>query len=332
MKVAFQWPIKLKKKQAELPAFGERSEWIPYSSNWPPTNAAKLGTTARCLKLYSDFLLQTELEPKDHYLAQLLAKPNRWQDKRAFYETLVYETFLNGNLYCVIESNSQGQVTGLLPYRSGQCFAYPGKSGGDYSDPVSLQQNGLFYRDYKGRVWLESEIWHLKDSLYNNADQINGVARVAVYQLLFGAGYSVQAVQSALAQSHLKPPFLLSGMPTEQSANIKAVRDTIEKFFNQGHAQGAGACLSLPQGFDLKPLMTANPERILEFLSKRSDLDVCKIMGVPYQLISDGESSSGTNTLKEALRYFIKFSIQPMLQSIAQSLSALAMDGTQFYL
>ena len=32
MKVAFQWPIKLKKKQAELPAFGERSEWIPYSS------------------------------------------------------------------------------------------------------------------------------------------------------------------------------------------------------------------------------------------------------------------------------------------------------------
>ena len=77
--------------------------------------------------------------------------------------------------------------------------------------------------------------------------------------------------------------------------------------------------------------MTANPERILEFLSKRSDLDVCKIMGVPYQLISDGESSSGTNTLKEALRYFIKFSIQPMLQSIAQSLSALAMDGTQFY-
>ena len=326
--IKFQWPVKWKKRQAT--ALGPLSEWIPFSNNFPPTKATRLATVGRCLRLYSDFLVQTPLEPESHYLTKLLNKPNRWQSKKNFYESLVFELLLNGNFHAKIEYDSTGKVTAILPFRVGQIYCHP--TNGEYSDPVSLQRGGYYYKDFKGRVFMPDEILHLRDSMFNTSDQLNGLSRVYLYELLFQSGYSIQAVQQSLSASGLRPSWLLSGLPEEDPKATKEVRDTIKQFFQSGQSSTPGAVLSLPEGFELKQLMLNNPENALEFLASKSDLDIARIFSVPIELIgrADAEGEGGAQHIKESHRFFIKNSLTSFFKNISDSLENLAMDGTTF--
>ena len=322
----FKWPFK--KRQAS--ALGSPSEWIPFSNNFPPTQATRLATVGRCLRLYSDFLLQTPLEPEGHYFSQLLAKPNRWQSKKNFYETLAFELLLNGNFMAKVDYDRAGRITALLPFRAGQIYCHA--TAGEYSDPVALQSDGFYYKDFKGRVHMPDEILHLRDSMFNTSDQLNGLSRVYLYEILFQSGYSVQTVQQSLSASGLRPSWLLSGLPEENPGSTKKVRQTIKKFFQSGQSSQPGAVLSLPEGFELKQLMLQNPENALEFLASKSDLDIARIFCVPIELIgrADAEGEGGAQHIKESHRFFIKNSLTSFFQNIADAFGMLAMDGTKF--
>ena len=314
----------------QVSALGAPSEWIPFSNNFPPTQATRLATVGRCLRLYSDFLLQTALEPKDHYLTKLLNKPNSWQSKKNFYESLTFELLLNGNFHAKVDYDNTGRVIALLPFRVGQIFCHA--TNGEYSDPVALQRGGYYYKDFKGRVFMPDDIFHLRDSMFNTSDQLNGLSRVYLYEILFQSGYSIQSVQQSLSASGLRPSWLLSGLPEDSPDNTKDVRDTIKNFFQSGQSAQPGAVLSLPEGFELKQLMLNNPENALEFLASKSDLDIARIFSVPIELIgrSDAEGEGGAQHIKESHRFFIKNSLSSFFKNISDAFTALAMDGTEF--
>ena len=321
---------KLKIRSAVL---GERSEWIPFSNNFPPSRSTRLATVGRCLRLYSDFLLQTKLVTKNgksHYLIDLLKKPNSFDSKKTFYEKLVFELLMNGNFHCHIKSNNRGRITSLLPYRSGMVYAYP--TAGEYSDPISLEKSGFYYRDFKGRVMMPDEIFHLKDMMFNASDQLNGYSRTYIYELNFLSGYSIQQVQCSLSASGLRPPLLLTGLPETNKEGLQDVRSTVKKFFQSGQSAAAGGVLTLPTGYEVKPMMLQSPERALEFLASKSDLDIARIFSVPIELLarSDGQQQAGSNHLKEANRFFIRTAMKSFLKNISDAFETLAMDGTEF--
>lgn len=328
--IQFQWPIKLKKRQVS--ALGSPSEWIPFSNNFPPTQSTRLATVGRCLRLYSDFLCQTPLEPKEHYLSKLLKTPNKWQSKKNFFESLVFELLLNGNFHARVNYDSAGKVTALLPYRAGMIYAHATR--GEYGDPVSLQAGGYYYRDYKGRILMPDDVFHLKDTQFSTTDQINGLSRVYLYELSFQAGYSIQTVQNAISGAGLKPPHLLTYPEATDKTSLKNVKTEVAKFFSGGQSAQAGNILSLPMGYELKDLMLKSPEKAMEFLASKSDLDVCRIFSVPIELLNRSDAKaggSGSNHLKEAHRFFIRTTLKSFLQNIADAFSDLAMDNTHFY-
>ena len=333
--IKFQWPVKLKKRQSPAAALGEISEWIPFSNNFPPTQSTRLATVGRCLRLYSDFLCQTPLEKKGgggHYLIDLLKTPNRWQSQKNFYESLVFELLLNGNFHARVNYDPTGKVTALLPYRAGMIYAHATR--GESGDPVSLQSGGYYYQDYKGRVLMPDDIFHLKDTQFSTTDQINGLSRVYLYELSFQSGYSIQAVQGAISKAGLKPPHLLNYPDAADKTNLNNVKKVVAQFFSGGQSSQAGNVLSLPTGFELKDLMIQNPDRTMEFLASKSDLDIARIFSVPIELLnrSDAKSgSAGSNHLKEAHRFFIRTTLKSFLKNIADALSDLAMDNTRFY-
>jgi len=318
------------KRQSVL---GERSEWIPFSNNFPPSRATRLATVGRCLRLYSDFLTQLPLladGSNNHYLIDLLNKPNVFDSRKTFFEKLTYELLLNGNFICAIDYDSTGRVTSLLPYRSGQIYAY--SRSGEYGDPVSINKYGYFYRDFKGRVYMPDEIFHLKDVMFSSVDNLNGLSRVYLYELAFQSSSAVNNVQFSLSQSGLRPPLLLSGLPEDNNESIKDVREVVKEFFERGQSSQAGGVLTLPSGYDIKTMMVSNPEKALEFLTSKSDLDISRIFAVPIEFLSrsDGNNQAGSNHLKEAHRFFIKTSLNSFLKGIADKLSELASDGSEF--
>lgn len=310
------------------------TEWIPYSfsNNFPPSSSVKLSAVGRCLRLYSDFLLQIPLETKDggdHYLIDLLKKPNLFDTKKTFMEKLVYQVMLNGNFHAKINYNERGQITALLPYTPAALYAYP--NSGEYNDPITLNQ-GYFYRDFKGRIFMPDEIFHIKDMMFSGFDQLNGLSRIYVYQSIFEAGGGIENVVCSLGRSGLRPPFLLtSTIPDISKEQMKAVREIVEKFLKHERAASAGV-LTLPSGFDAKPLMVQNPDRTLEFLSNKSSLDIARIFGVPTELVGRPAKEGGQSAqqAKEANRFFIRTSLKAFLKGVSDSLDTLAMDGTEF--
>ena len=55
---------------------------------------------------------------REHPLAVLFAgKPNRYQTRVEFFETVVMQLVLHGNAYCMIDRNG-GRITSLLPLMS----------------------------------------------------------------------------------------------------------------------------------------------------------------------------------------------------------------------
>lgn len=310
-------------------ALGERSEWVPFSNNFPPTSATRLATVGRCLRLYSDFLLQCKLEPANHYISKLLQKPNSFDSKKTFYEKLTFELLLNGNFHAKIKSDETGKVKALLPYRAGQVYCYPVK--GEYSDPISLEENGFYYLESKGRTFMPDEMFHLKDMMFNTSDDLNGLSRIYLYELAFSAGYSVQTVQNTISKSGLKKQLLITGLPQTSPDAYKKSEEYITKYVKSGQATQGGA-LMLPGEFTLQNMTLDQPDKLLEFLASKSDLDICRIFNVPIEILSrsDSKTAGGTNHLKESHRFFLKTSLKPFLQGIADALSELAMDGTSF--
>ena len=319
-------------KRQSVPSALSSPEWQPYANFFPPSKAASLATTGRCLKLYSDFLIQAELksDKKNHYFFKLLLKPNAFDNKQTFLERIVHDLLLYGNFIAKIIFNSTGKITSLIPYQPSQVFAYA--INGSNDDSLSIHETGYYYRDERGRVFMPHEIFHIKDSLFSSSDFLNGLSRVYLYQSLFESAGSIQDVQRSLSRSGLRQPMLLSGLPEESTEQLKTVRDTIRKFFTSGQSAQAGV-LTLPQGFEVRNLSMQDSAKTLQFLASKSDLDVCRIFGVPVELIarSDGQSQVGSSNLKESHRFFLKTSMLSFLTNIANSFSELMNDDTNFY-
>ena len=117
---------------------------------------------------------------------------------------------------------------------------YAHATRGEYGDPVSIQAGGYYYRDYKGRVLMPDDIFHLKDTQFSTTDQLNGLSRVYLYELSFRAGYSIQAVQSAISNAGLKPPQLLNYPEQVDKESLKNVKSVVSKFFSGGQSAQSG--------------------------------------------------------------------------------------------
>ena len=334
--IQLQWPVTFSKKRQTAGALGAPSEWIPTNNsfNFPQTESTRLATVGRCLRLYSDFANLCPLKVKgggEHYLLDLLDRPASFMTRQNFFEILTMELLLNGGFVCRVLYNERGQVTKLLPYRSGEVFCYP--VNGESSDGLSIEQGGFYYRDFKGRTLTPDQIFHIKDCMFNNSDRLNGLSRVYLYWLAFQQGYSILSFQKLLSDSGLRGPSILTGLDDSDSESLKGVRDSAEQFTRMGQ-NSVGRILSLPSGFELKNMMSDHPSKIMEYLSSFSDLTISRVFSVPVELLNRSDAKAGgtgAQHLKEATRFFVKGALKNFLKNISDSLSALAMDKTKFY-
>ena len=323
--IKFHWPVTFRKRQTITPSIA--SPLI--SGAFPSYRASKLPIVKKCLQIYIDFLTECELEPADHYLTKLLAKPNSFQTKENFFELLCNALFLEGNFFCRVMFDSSGRITKLLPYQFGGCRAYPTEN--DFSDALQIENTGYFYRDYRGRQLAPEQVWQIKNQS-ESQDLLNAPSMVVENRSSFDTALAIQQVELSLSQSHLKPPFLLGSLEGESADNYEKVRETIAKYFSSGGGAESGSVLSLPSGFELKKLMEDRPDSLLKYLSTKSDLEISKLFSVPIQMLSrpDGEVSEQSGTIREINRWFIKTTLESFLKKISNSLSLLAMDGTKF--
>ena len=295
--------------------------------------ASNLASVFRCLKIFSDILIYCPLKTrnkKHHPLLDLFKQPCSFLTRNAYLQIITEQVLLYGCFRAHIQYTNRGRITSLIPYKWPQIFAYP--RFGDFQSGQEIEKYGYFFKDYRGKTLLPSEIFSVVDNFYGQ-DFLNPLSRVAKFSDVFKQSNSVLEFSKSLSASGGMPASLMTGLSEDDSDAVKDARNATEAFTKLGE-QTAGKILTLPSGFALKSMMQESPGPVLQYLSSFSDLQISRLFGVPLQMLSDrsdAKSSSTASSVKETNRFFLKQVMQPFLKNISDSISTLTSDSVEFY-
>jgi HK97 family phage portal protein len=238
-------------------------------------------------------ILSREIE-LEHPLCRLLRyKPNRYQDRVQFFETVFFQLAFRGNSYCLITRDSKGNIVSLLPLMTSQV-------------EVSLNENGfILYRYSSGNkiiTYTEDNIWHMK--LFGNG--IVGLSPLDQARNTLGIAISAEDRVNRMANNGFK----LAGVLSIDKILKKEQRQSIKENFNDIASGEDEALKVLEAGMKFTPTsMTPEDVQLLESRKFQME-DIARFFDVPPVLIHDMSSSTIWGSgITEIVRGFYKLSL-----------------------
>lgn len=245
-----------------------------------------------------------ELAP-EHWLSQLMArKPNRYQTKVEFFETLMLNLALHGNAYAKI-TRVGGQIRSLLPLMASQI-------------ETKMLPNGsvvhLYHADGNVDALASDSVWHVK--LYGNG--IVGKSPLAFGRNMFGVAQAAEQSVAKIYANGGKPSGVLS---FDRLLTIEQ-RDAVRQNFASLTTGTDERLLVLESGMKFDAV-SMSPQDIELLASRKHQIDeIARWFGVPSILINQNEGSTtlGSSTA-EIISGFYKLNLRPYLERIESSVS-----------
>ena len=243
-----------------------------------------------------------ELAP-DHWLSLLMArKPNRYQTKVEFFETLMLNLALHGNAYAKI-TKVGGQIRSLLPLMASQI-------------ETKLLPDGsvvhLYHADGNVDVLSSDSVWHVK--LYGNG--IVGKSPLAFGRNMFGIAQAAEQSVGKIYANGGKP----SGVLSFDRLLTPAQRASVRENFATLTTGTDDRLLVIEQGMKFDAV-SMSPQDIELLASRKHQIDeIARWFGVPSILINQNEGSTtlGSSTA-EIISGFYKLNLRPYLERIEAS-------------
>lgn len=243
-----------------------------------------------------------ELAP-DHWLAVLMArKPNRYQTKVEFFETLMLNLALHGNAYAKI-TKVGGKIRSLLPLMASQI-------------ETKLLADGsvvhLYHADGNVDVLSAESVWHVK--LYGNG--IVGKSPLAFGRNMFGIAQAAEQSVGKIYANGGKP----SGVLSFDRLLTPAQRASVRENFATLTTGTDDRLLVIEQGMKFDAV-SMSPQDIELLASRKHQIDeIARWFGVPSILINQNEGSTtlGSSTA-EIISGFYKLNLRPYLERIEAS-------------
>lgn len=243
-----------------------------------------------------------ELAP-EHWLSQLMArKPNRYQTKVEFFETLMLNLALHGNAYAKI-TKVGGKIRSLLPLMASQI-------------ETKLLPDGsvvhLYHADGNVDVLSSESVWHVK--LYGNG--IVGKSPLAFGRNMFGIAQAAEQSVAKVYANGGKP----SGVLSFDRLLTKEQRAAVRENFASLTTGTDERLLVLESGMKFDAV-SMSPQDIELLASRKHQIDeIARWFGVPSILINQNEGSTtlGSSTA-EIISGFYKLNLRPYLERIEAS-------------
>ena len=241
-----------------------------------------------------------------HWLAKLMArKPNRYQTRIEFFETMMLNLVLHGNCYAKV-TRLGGQIRSILPLMASQI-------------EVKLLQDGsvvyLYSADGNVDVLSAESVWHVK--LYGNG--IMGKSPLEFGKNILGVAQAAEQSVTKIYANGGKPSGVLSFDKLLTTAQREAVRTN----FGSMTTGTDDRLLVLEMGMKFDAV-SMSPQDIELLASRKYQTDeIARWFGVPSILINQNEGSTtlGSSTA-EIISGFYKLNLRPYLERIEASVSA----------
>ena len=258
-----------------------------------------------------------------------------------FYELLILNLKLWGNFYSIIKTNERGEIIALLPYASPKAVqVYPvnwkpdkdrSDAAADFSDPEKLFADSYYYRDYRSRIYMPDQMFHIKSSAFNSSTGLIEGEDFAtrVFNHTYEALSKLEAVMDNICNRDLRSPLLLTGLGYGEGKDIKKsssetqkVKSALTNYFNGESQSGSSGVLAIPAGYDIKPLRTDSTSGILETLFDSTVSNLCSAWNVPRSLIFNSQNTERDS--KQARREFISSGFKSMTRQIEDEFNRLS--------
>lgn len=240
----------------------------------------------------------------DHPLHRVLTRrPNRYQTRVEFWESMALNLAISGNAYAIIQ-RAGNRIVGLLPLSSSQV-------------ETSLLADGSVVHSYTDgmnvKVYGESSMWHIK--LFGNA--VIGLSPMAYARNSIGIAIAADNRVTKIFSNGAKP----SGVLTIDKTLTKEQRAQVRANFSELEEGNEDRLFVLEAGMQYQQVsMTPQDVELLE--SRRFQIeDIGRFFGVPSILLNQtfGQSSLGSNVY-EILSAFYKLNLRPYLEKIEESI------------
>lgn len=208
-------------------------------------------------------------------------------------EWLISSALMYGNGFAKIERNGRSQVTGLSPLVAGSVTV------------EKLASGRLRYKHAKPdggtEVLLQDEVLHIR---YRTKDGVLGLSPIQIASAAFGLALAQQDQAGAAAENAFRPAGALI-FPDKLSAGDKTVagskESVIAKFKERFIGQlKANEVIVLDGGAKFETFQFSAKDS--EFLESRklSNLDICRIWGVPPSVAGITDNSTYSNVEQES--------------------------------
>lgn len=277
--------------------------------------AMQLSGVWSCVKLLSETVASLPLTiwktsekgrkvAENHPLTILFSgKPNRYQTKVEFFETVLLNLVVFGNSYCRIQ-RSGDRITSLLPLMSAQM-------------EVSLLEGGAVVYQYTDganvNVYAAESIWHLK--LMGNG--IVGMSPLAYQRNTLGIAQAAEGAVTKIYRNGAKPSGVLTVdklLTPQQRSEIKANFATLTEGTDD-------RMLTLEAGMKFQAV-SLSPQDIELLASRKYQLsEICRWYGVPSVMVNDTSGSTVWGSgIGEIVAGFYKVTLRPLCEKIESSI------------
>lgn len=233
----------------------------------------------------------------------LTRRPNRYQTRVEFWESMALNLAISGNAYAIIQ-RSGTRIIGLLPLSSSQVETTLLADGGvahAYTDGMNV------------KVYGELSMWHIK--LFGNG--VIGLSPMAYARNSIGIAIAADNRVTKMFSNGAKP----SGVLTIDKTLSPEQRAQVRKSFSELEEGNEDRLFVLEAGMQYQQVsMLPKDVELLE--SRRFQIeDIGRFFGVPSILLNQtfGQSSLGSNVY-EILSAFYKLNLRPYLEKIEESI------------
>lgn len=223
-------------------------------------------------------------------------------------EALIVSLLTTGNAFATIEWNGRGQVVALYPLD-------PGSVAVEKLDSGRLRyrvtgKNGV-------RVYLQDEILHIRYRL--GRDGVMGLSPIQLARETFNLALAQQDTAGKQADKGYRPEgALVFPNPLNSEKRDMALKKLEAKINSDLATRGV---LVLDGGTDWKSFSFSAKDA--EFLDSRklTNLDICRIWGVPPTVVGITDNATYSNTDQES-RALVVRCLAPMAKRIEQAMNA----------
>jgi HK97 family phage portal protein len=247
--------------------------------------------------------LNVKIPDESHPLFYVLSvKPNRYQTKVEFIETLMLNLVTSGNAYAAIERVGN-RIVSLLPLNSSQVVT------------ELLADGSVIHTYYSGenvKVYSSQSIWHIK--LFGNG--IIGLSPLSYAVQSLGIALASENRLTSIYKNGSKPTGILMIDKVLTKEQREAVRANMADL-----AEGNNDNLFVLEAGMKYEAVSMTPQDIELLASRRFQLeDVARFLGVPSVLINDTSGSTTWGSgVEQIIEGFYKLNLRPYLSRIEES-------------